>query len=116
MLTVDTEKIKELLSSGKSVKFVDVRSKDSYEKEHIAGAISLPLDEIEKKAEKILRKDDAIVVYCGSLECQASNKATEKLLSIGFFKSLAEYAGGIKDYKEARLPLEGSLHVKCSYV
>jgi len=98
-----------LVSSKKGFKLVDVLDKEHYEKEHIKGAISLPWNDIEREAGTVLRKDDLIVVYCASFECQASTKAAEKLLSMGY-KNVLDYKGGLKDYKEAKLPLEGSLH------
>ena len=46
-----------MLFSATEFKLVDVLPRDHYEKEHIKGAISLPLDEIEEKAGKMLKKD-----------------------------------------------------------
>lgn len=98
-----------MMGSGNDFKLVDVLAKESYDKEHIKGAISLPLNEIEEKAGQFLRKTDKIVVYCASFECQASTKAADKLLSMGY-QDVVDYKGGLKDYKEADLPLEGSMH------
>jgi rhodanese-related sulfurtransferase len=69
----------------------------------------LPVNEIEKKAGKFLKKEDLIVVYCASFECQASTGAAEKLMDLGY-KNVLDYKGGLKDYKEANLPLEGRLY------
>lgn len=88
---------------------VDVLSKDSYLREHIKGAVSLPLDDIESQAAKLLKKDSQVVTYCASFECQASTKAAEKFLSLGY-KDVFDYKGGLKDYKEAKLPMEGSFY------
>lgn len=112
---ITREELTNMVSSGQRFKLVDVLDKGHYEKEHIPGAISLPLNEIEKKAAKVLKKDDTIVVYCASFDCQASTNATEKLLSMGY-KNVLDYKGGLKDYKEANLPLEGSLHKATSGV
>ena len=105
---ISREELLEMATLGKKFKLVDVLDKEHFEKEHIKGAISLPLDEIEKKAKRLLKKDETIVVYCASFECQASTKAAEKLLLLGY-KNVLDYKGGLKDYKEANLPLEGSL-------
>lgn len=103
----------QMVSSGRKFKLVDVLSRGHYEKEHIKGAVSLPLDEIEQQAPKILKKDETIVVYCASFDCQASTFAAEKLISMGY-KNVLDYKGGLADYKEAKLPLEGSLHEEIS--
>jgi rhodanese-related sulfurtransferase len=112
---ITREELTNMVSSGQRFKLVDVLDKGHYEKEHIPGAISLPLNEIEKKAAKVLKKDDTIVVYCASFDCQASSDAAEKLISMGY-QNVLDYKGGLKDYKEANLPLEGSLHKAASGV
>lgn len=45
------------------VVIVDVRSREVYEAEHIAGAISIPLDEIENQTGN-LQTDQWIITYC----------------------------------------------------
>jgi len=45
----------------------DVLPRESYEKGHIPGTISLPLDEIPSKASEIIPDlDQELIVYCGS--------------------------------------------------
>lgn len=116
---ISRQELMDMFAKKERFKLVDVLSKESFEKEHIKGAISIPVDEIEKKASRWLKKTDKIVVYCASFDCQASTHAAEKLLAMGY-KNVLDYKGGLKDYKEANLPLEGSLHqqeagVACSY-
>lgn len=108
---ISRDELLKLKSSEARLKVVDVLTRESYSKEHIEGAISLPLSEIEKRAAKILDKDDTIVVYCASFECQASTMAAEKLMAMGY-KKVLDYKGGLKDYKAADLPLEGELPLK----
>lgn len=101
-----------LMDSNERFTLVDVLSKESYEKEHIRGAISLPLDEIEKRANDVLSdKKEKIVVYCASFDCPASTKAAEMLQKMGY-TNVVDYKGGLKDYKESGRPLGGSLHFK----
>lgn len=106
---ISRDELMKMSPTSQKFKLVDVLEREHYEKEHLKGAISLPLNEIEKKANNLLKQDDLIVVYCASFQCQASTKAAEKLLSLGF-KNVLDYKGGLKDYKEANLPLEGNLH------
>lgn len=102
------------ISEGRKFKVVDVLDKEHYKKEHIKGAISLPVSEIEAKAKTVLKdRDETIVVYCASSECQASTIAAKKLMAMGY-KKVYDYKGGIKDYKEAGLPLEGSMRESAS--
>lgn len=106
---ITREELIKMMEGKERFKLVDVLTKESYEKEHIKGAISLPVDEIEKRADDMLKKDEKIVVYCASFECQASTNAAEKLQAMGF-KNVLDYKGGLKDYKEIKRPLEGNLH------
>lgn len=106
---ISREELMNMISSGQRFKLVDVLEKEHFKQEHIKGAISLPVNEIEKKAAKLFKKDETIVVYCASFDCQASTNAAGKLLSMGF-KNVLDYKGGLKDYMEANLPMEGSLH------
>jgi|SRR3989338_1554998 len=107
--TIARDELVKMRAADQKVKVVDVLPRESYEQEHIQGAISLPLGEIDENAAGLLNKEETIVVYCASFECQASTKAAEKLQALGYKKAL-DYKGGLKDYKEGNLPLEGSLH------
>ena len=103
---ITRDELMEMIESGPKFRLVDVLPKESYEKEHIKGAISIPLNEIDQKAAKALKKNDITVVYCASFDCPASTKAAERLLGLGY-KNVLDYKGGLKDYKEAHLPLQG---------
>jgi hypothetical protein len=46
-----------------SATFVDVRSADSYQASHVAGAISIPLDQLEARLAE-LDKGEWIITYC----------------------------------------------------
>ena len=106
---ITRDELMQMVSSGERFKLVDVLERGHFAQEHIKGAISIPVSEIEKKAPKLLKKGERVVVYCASFDCQASTTAAEKLLSMGY-KHVLDYKGGLKDYKEAGLALEGSLH------
>lgn len=106
---ISSDELVDWLSAGKDLKIVDVLSREHFDKEHIKGAISIPVEEIGKRAREILNKTDEIVVYCASFSCQASTRAAESLINQGF-DSVFDYKGGLEEYKKANLPLEGSLH------
>lgn len=91
-------------------KLVDVFDHNHYEAEHIKGAISLPLSEINENAKRLLKPDETIITYCANLQCPASTKAAQDLLFLGF-KNVLNYKGGLTEYKRANLPLEGYWHI-----
>jgi len=99
------KELRKKMERGDDFTLVDARSSDSYREERIKGAISLPLEEVEKEAEGMLSKDGEIVVYCGGFSCPASGNEVRKLRDMGF-KNVKHYAGGIKEWKEAGYPTE----------
>ena len=61
---VSVEEAKAALDSGAAV-IVDVRGSDAFEASHVAGAISIPLGEIETNPTGLnLDKDQWIITYC----------------------------------------------------
>ncbi len=84
---------------------IEVLGRDQYESGHIPGAVSLPVNEIEERAEDELDKGEDIVLYCASYVCQASVKADEKFHNLGFTK-VVDFKGGKARWKEAGLDLE----------
>jgi len=107
--TISTKELKKMLDLKEEFKLIDVLDSEHYRKEHIPNAISLPLNELRKKAKNVLNKDEKIVVYCASFECEASTKAVKILQSLGY-KNVLDYKGGLKDYRENGLALAGKLH------
>ncbi|MFC1957739.1 rhodanese-like domain-containing protein [Chloroflexota bacterium] len=51
------------LAAGSNIVIVDTRSKEEYERTHIVGAISIPVEEIEQRY-SVLRSYDEIITYC----------------------------------------------------
>lgn len=94
-----------MLDTGERFVLLDVRSKEDYDKEHIKGARSLPLDEIDRKAPQSLKKDEKIIVYCDSYVCSASTSAYKFLLRMGY-ANVRDYKGGVREWKASGLPVE----------
>lgn len=103
---IQRDQLAKWLESGENVALVDVLSAESYGKAHIKGAISIPLGEIKERSGE-LKQYDKIVVYCASFSCHASTKAAALLMELGF-ENVFDYEGGLKDWKDAGLPLGSS--------
>ena len=80
---------------------------ESYENIHIKGSISIPRSELETGRWKELNPSKEVVVHCSSNACSASKKASEFLEVKGF--KVKAYEGGLKEWAEAGLPMEGKL-------
>ena len=88
-----------LRNSGENFVLLDVLLEESYKNGHIEGAKSFPIPTINKEnAEKLLTKDDNIIVYCGRFQCHASTNAAKILIELGY--KVVDYKGGLKEWQE----------------
>jgi len=99
--------LKRMMESGEPFTLLDVRPRSDFDREHIKGARSLPLDEIENKAAAMLKPDENIIVYCDSFVCSASISASKILGRMGY-KNVRDYKGGIREWKQSDLPTESN--------
>ena len=86
---------------------VDVRPAADYEKEHLPAAVSLPLETLTPRTARILRKDQAVIVYSSNAQCDLSARAAWILESIGFYE-VYRYAAGKADWLAAGHETEGA--------
>ena len=61
---------------------LDMRDREDYQKGHIKGALSMPLEEIDKRYRDLPRDKD-IVTYCYNQYCQLSALGALKLVEHG---------------------------------
>ncbi|RAS76301.1 ArsR/SmtB family transcription factor [Priestia endophytica] len=73
--------LKERMENGE-VLLLDVRPREEYEKEHIPGAVSMPIEELEEKLAS-LPSDCNVVAYCRGTYCLMSVEAVELLKKKG---------------------------------
>ena len=64
---ISGENLKRKIDQGDLFILIDARSSGSYEKEHITGARSLPVKEIDEGIKTRFNVDEEIVAYCGNL-------------------------------------------------
>jgi rhodanese-related sulfurtransferase len=82
---------------------LDVRPALEYRQGHIAGARSIPVDELEARLEE-LDPARAIVAYCRGPYCVFADEAATLLRARGF--AVARYQDGFPDWEAAGLPVE----------
>lgn len=92
---ITPQEAKSIMDNESDYVILDVRTLDEYNSGHIENAIVIPYDEIETKAEDILKnKDQLILVYCRS--GRRSKIAAESLVKLGY-TNIKEF-GGINDW------------------
>lgn len=104
MNLITRAELKDKIDRGDDFKLVMVLGEWAYQMAHIPGSISItdPADGVKQ-----LAVDDEIVVYCSNVTCLASISAYNILNQAGY-KNLRRYSGGIEDWIEAGLPIEGT--------
>ena len=95
----------QLVKEGKAV-YVDVRSKETYDKGHIKGAISLPGSQLIARMNEIPAGKMAIT-YCACVEEHTAAVAVVKLNRAGN-RNVAALVGGWNEWIEKGLPIEKS--------
>lgn len=103
MQNIDAETLKQKMDKNEDFVFLNVLPADKFREEHIPQSENIPYDDenlIQKVENKTSSKDDEIIVYCANTECDASDKAAEKLEDQGF-TNVKDFAGGLQEWKDA---------------
>jgi rhodanese-related sulfurtransferase len=97
--------IHDLLQRARSGKVVilDARPAGEYAAGHIAGAISVPIDELHDRLRR-LPKNKEYVAYCRGPYCVYADRAIELLRANG--RRARRLAEGFPEWKAAGLPIE----------
>ena len=93
------------LNEGQKIVVVDGRSKESYEQEHLPGAINIPHRTISQNTLVDLDKQALYVTYCDGIGCNASTKTALKLLTLGY--QVKEMLGGLDWWKRDGYATQG---------
>ncbi len=83
---VTLEEAQRVFQQGSAI-WVDARSKGNYEYGHVPGAINIPASqfkEIYQWVEKKLPKNERILVYCSSANCDDSLLVLRQMMEIGY--------------------------------
>ncbi len=103
--TLEFEELKGKLEEKKPLTLLDLRDRDSFEYEHIKGALCVPLMELADAENLLKKKDEEIVIYCDRSRCDICPAAAEKLERMGFGK--VEILGeGFEDWKQRGGPVD----------
>jgi rhodanese-related sulfurtransferase len=91
---------------AREVVILDTRPANEYIAGHIAGAISVPVDEIQRRLRQ-LPKDKEYVAYCRGPYCVYADHAVELLRSKG--RRARRLLEGFPEWKAAGLPVQTGL-------
>jgi len=99
----------ELLKRARShdVVILDTRPANEFASGHIAGAISVPVDDLQRRLRE-LPKDKRYVAYCRGPYCVYADRAVEILRAKG--RRAQRLLEGFPEWKAAGFPVEASVH------
>ena len=88
--SIDGQTAKMLVAEGAVL--VDVRAPDFYAREHIRGAINVPVAQVEQRAAEVIKSlDTPVIVYCRTGKGSAQAAATLKRLGYTHVYDLGSY-------------------------
>jgi rhodanese-related sulfurtransferase len=82
-IPVDRDEVQRLVAE-EAAQVVEVLPAAEYEDEHIAGAISIPLKELDAKSPRLLVRARPVIVYCHDYQRDMSPRAAARLATLGF--------------------------------
>jgi rhodanese-related sulfurtransferase len=102
-MPVGLMQVKEMYDTKQAV-IVDARSAASFAEGHIAGAVTLPLEEARKNPGQPFKvklpADAAIIAYCNGFSCHDSMDLGKILMKAGY-SSVYIFEGGFPEWRDA---------------
>lgn len=108
MQHIDAKTLATRMESRSAPLIIDVLPRDKYRSEHLPGAKSIPYEEddfVQRVQREAGGKEQEVLVYCASEQCDLSPKAGEALESAGFEKVI-DFEAGIEGWKTAGYRVE----------
>jgi rhodanese-related sulfurtransferase len=103
--TIDREQLKAKVDRGERFRLVEVVQPAEFKKEHLPGAMNVPLAEFRQRAREEFSIYDQIVVYSGGKDGGSAVFAARVLQEMGH-TNVYLYAAGKQDWVEAGYPVE----------
>jgi rhodanese-related sulfurtransferase len=106
-IEVKLPNVKKFFDAGAAV-LVDAREASEYAEGHIAGALSVPLDDAVAKPallEPFKKAGKPIIAYCSGGDCEESKDLAKNMLAAGIHRVLV-FTDGFPAWKAAGYPVE----------
>lgn len=108
--TITAQELKMKIENHEDFILVDVLTSKDYQKLHISGALNIPLEELETKANQWLNRNIDVIVYSAGPHCKGAELAQQKLSHMGFRTSMLE--GGLETWEDLQYSIEGDANYK----
>jgi rhodanese-related sulfurtransferase len=104
ILTIDKDELKAKLDRGEQFKLVMALNSWAFDAKHIPGSLHF---DTPAELYAAVRPDDEVVVYCSNVDCLSSVAMYRDLIQRGY-RNVRRYSGGLLEWEDAGLPLEGA--------
>jgi rhodanese-related sulfurtransferase len=101
MHTITTRQLKQMQERDPNLTLINTLPEEHFEQTRVPGAINIPLDSkdfVARVEQQAGGRDQPVVVYCASAQCNSSEKAAEQLKKAGF-TSVLDYQGGAEAWQ-----------------
>jgi rhodanese-related sulfurtransferase len=102
--TIDRDELKAKLDRGDDLRLIMALNRWAFEAKRIPGSLHFDTPEELYAA---VGPDDEVVVYCSNIDCLSSVALYRDLVARGY-RDVRRYSGGLLDWEDAGLPLEGA--------
>ena len=102
--TIGREELKAKLDRRDEFKLIMALNRWAFDSKHIPGSLHF---DTPQELYAAIEPEDEIVVYCSNVDCLASVALYRDLVSRGY-PNVRRYAGGLIDWEDAGLELEGN--------
>jgi rhodanese-related sulfurtransferase len=102
--TIDRDELKAKLDRGDDFRLVMALNRWAFDAKHIPSSLHFDTPEGLYAA---VSPDEEVVVYCSNVDCLASVALYRDLVRRGY-RNVRRYAGGLLDWEDAGMPLEGT--------
>ena len=94
MNVISPNEVHQKLKSNDDAVLINTLGADSFRAKRIPASVNIPTGQIERAEHLLPDKDQQIIVYCASPDCNASPKAAEKLTQLGY-RNVYDFEGGL---------------------
>jgi rhodanese-related sulfurtransferase len=103
ILTIGRDELKAKLDRGEPFKLIMALNRWAFDAKHIPGSLHFDTPDELYAA---IKPYDEVIVYCSHVDCLSSVALYRDLVRRGY-TNVRRYAGGLLDWEDAGLPLEG---------
>jgi rhodanese-related sulfurtransferase len=102
--TISRDELRAKLDRGDDFRLIMALNRWAFDAKHIPGSVHFDTPD---DLYAVVKPDDDVVVYCSHVDCLSSVALYRDLVSRGY-RNVRRYAGGLLDWEDAGLPLEGA--------